>query len=298
MSVDLGNREKWIARHYAERNAASDGRLNEWGNVIFNGKLIDGYFSEALIDYIFTQQIANTLPVSGECLIADFGCGSGHVSNRVASQLTKPERPVVPIGIDKFDENFWRRGKPDFDIETVVEGNLLKLPIKENAFHAGILRYVLPFIHENDQLLALEQIYRVLKPGAVLVVLNSGVFNQTEKDKSWNKLYEECCAFNGLHNMHHPSCESLIDMATINVKFHVKHKEELTDIAFGYLSAQICSRAYNLNKEDRKKLKTLFEEWKQKEVLPFEPAFIRPMPSSLRVPWPRYLIVLQKPLSP
>jgi ubiquinone/menaquinone biosynthesis C-methylase UbiE len=296
--------KKWVDRFYSERNAAPDGRLNYWRYAIFKdeqdksnskGKLINTYYDRGFIDYIFTQQIARALPPEQKCVIADFGCGDGLVAKTVVEQLGRPNDSVLPVGIDNYDIDFWRGEKPTPKIQTVVEGNLLDLHVyfDQDYFHAGIFRFALPFIRKDDQQEALNQIYKVLKPGAVLVVLNDGAFNKTERKKSWNTLFAKCATYGRLANKYYPSCESLKGMAEI-AGFHVKdeYAKDLTDIAFGYLSPQICARVFKPNKDQRKRLKTLFEAWKQKDVLQFEPDFLRP--NSLRLPWPMYTCVFEK----
>lgn len=290
MSAVSEERQKWIARNYLERNIAPDGRLNYMRNVIFNDKLINSYYDPDFINYIFTQHIKSALPENEKCMIADFGCGSGLVAKTVVEQLGRPD--VLPIGFDTYNKDYWRGYKPIPEIQT-FQRDLKDLRFTSNTFHAGILRFALPFIRENDQPEVLKQIYEVLKPGAVLVVLNDGAFNETERDKSWNTLLAECVTFEGLTSMHYPSFDSL-KVIVEKVRFQIKDKKDLTDIAFGYLSPQICARAFKPNKDQRKRLKTLFEKWKQKDVLPFEPEFLRPKPRSLRVLWPMYTCVLEK----
>ncbi len=282
--------KNWLRRRDLEQTFAPNGALNRWRQVIFNGALIDSYSHKGFIDSIFTQPIAQALQPYGRCVIGDFGSGTGHVAKTVVEQLERLKNDdVLPFGIDRYNEDFWKE-KPSPVIQT-AQGSLTELPFKPNVFHAGILRFSLPFVCKNSQPEALKQIYRALKPDAVLVVLNDGVLNETETDKSWNDLFAECSTFEGLSKMHYPSYDRLKVMAE-EVGFKVSPATDLTDIAFGYLSPEICAHAFQSDKEQRKRLKFLFEKWRQKKVLPFEPETLRP--NSLRVLWPMYTCVLQK----
>lgn len=277
---------QWLVRAYSELLDAPNGGLNFFRNAIFFGERINTYVDAGFMDYILTQPIANALPEKGKCVIADFGCGSGHVGYHVASQLTRPKRPVFPIGFDNYDKNFWLTN-PTPKILT-YQRDLKSLRFMPNMFHAGILRFALPFVHKKFQPDALKQIHAVLKPGAILVVLQDGVFNKTKPENSWNTLFAACGTFERLHGLHYPSCDSLQAMAK-KAGFRVKAATDLTDIAFGYLSPESCAKAFKLTPKEHQRLNTLFQKWRQKNVLPFEPD-----PNSLRVLWPMYTCVLQK----
>ncbi len=295
MSDDLREKEKWVTRAYSERRFAPDGGLNFWRNVIFRDELIYSYCDPGFVDYIFTKPIAAVLS-NRKCMIADFGSGDGHVAQTVVSQLGRQgDRAVLSVGIDidRVDLLAMKQEGPDVQ---PVQGNLLHLPFAPNSFDAGILRFALPFISEENQPRMFEQIYSVLKDGAVLVVLNDGVL-ETETAAHYNTLFAECAASTGrwtvdqlLTDRHFPSCESLKFMAE-EAGFEVKAESvsDLTDIAFGYISPEIYATAVPLKEDQYRRLENVFKEWKEKDVLPFEPK-----PDSLRVPLPMYTCVLQK----
>ena len=301
MSSDFKKTEEWITRANKERCAAPNGGLC-WGKVIWNGKLINLYTNKDFINYIFTQPIAPTLPENKTCMIADFGAGNGYVAQTVVSQLEQP--CVIPIGIDRYHPDLKVMKQEKCLVQPIVkpvQGDLRKRPLKENflpfkknTFHAGIFRFALSFIGKNFQPQVFKQISRVMKPSAVLVVLNYGVFEENEKNvDAHDILYAKGSAASGRwtfenlkKNMHDPSCEHLIDMAE-EAGFEVKAKTDLTDIALGYTSPEIYKKLYRLNSDQHEKLKAVFEKCKEKGVLPFEP-------DSLRVLRPMYSCVLKK----
>ncbi len=213
---------------------------------------------------------------------------SGHVIQTVVSQLGQPEdRRVLPIGIE-VDGAALRKMKEKASGVQPVRGDLLDVPFDPKAFHAGILRFVLPFIGKDDQLLALKQIHNVLKDGAVLVILNDGVLKESKMAEDYKTLFAECAAHEGFSNMHYLSGESLIVLAD-KAGFDVEAAVDLTDIVFGYLSPESFARAAQLTPEKRRSLEAVFKACKQENVLPFEPD-----PDSLRVLHPMYTCVLKK----
>lgn len=291
------DQQKWVRRIYAERPFAHDSRLNRWGHAIYNNKLIQYGPHGPFLHTIFTSQIAPVLP-PGKCLIGDFGSGNGSVSDTVACQLQRPEdSPARPVGVDIFNETLWSREKFELLIP-IIQGDLRQIPVKDNTFHAGLMRFALPFVPKADQAGVLQEIHRVLKPGAVLVVLNHGGFNETAEDLAWNSLFAETARFEKLTHMHYPSCERLVQMATKDARFNVQHTQDLTDIALSYFSPQVAGQGIDgklpqpTKRRMRQELKALFEACKQEGVLPFEPRSLRP--KSLRVPWRMYTCVLKK----
>ncbi len=299
MRDDLEERQKWVTRLRIERTVKpsdylyfKDG-MNHWRYAAFNGKIINTYFDKDFTDYIFTRQIEGALPPNEHCVIADFGSGSGHVGFYVASQLTRWKRSVLPYGFDNFQKSFWTGKKPTPKIVT-YERDLSKLSFGSNAFDAGICRFALPFIGKEDQQQALKNIYEALKPGAVVVILNDGAFDDTGKDKSWNIIFAGDDQKKRKYKLYYPSCKELTRMAE-TVGFKVIHKEDLTDIAFGYISPQILAEVYSLkltNRNDRKKTVKLREKfWKWKKI---HPSWFEPKRGSLRALWPMYKLVLRK----
>jgi ubiquinone/menaquinone biosynthesis C-methylase UbiE len=280
MSDVSGEGKNWVARAYSGPTAGQDDGLG-WGKAIFRGKVIDVYNDPDLIHAVFTQQLASALP-KDKCIIADFASGNGYVARTVVSQLERPDdRRVVPIGIDSYDKKYWPK-IPAPRIRT-VQGNLLDLPFKPNSFHAGILRFALPFIPKDDQPEMFKQIHDVLKPGAILVVLNYGVLNDGISSDAYNRLFAAGTACEQAVT-HNPSCESMTAMAN-KAGFRVNPATDLTGAVVGYISPKIYVGLYKLNPDQQESLKTAFEA--EKDVLPLEP-------KSLRVRRPMYACVLKK----
>jgi ubiquinone/menaquinone biosynthesis C-methylase UbiE len=269
--------------------------MNVWRSVIYKGALIDSYNDKGFMRDLITRPIARELPQNLTGTIADFGSGNGFVGKTVAAQLSQAyRRRALPIGIDSFDKDFWA-AKPAVMIPT-VQGDLKNIPFKKNTFDAGILRFALPFVPPKSQPRALEQIYGVLKDGAVLVVLNDGVLNENKTAEAYNALFTSAAALaEGLPirrvkaARYFPSCERLESLAE-KAGFTVKASTDLTESALGYTSPEIYARTFNSTAAQKKELKAAFEKWKRQGALPFDPS----RPDSLRVPWPMYACVLRK----
>jgi SAM-dependent methyltransferase len=289
-------RKRWVTRRDAERRVALDGRLNHCRYVIFDNKLINGYRNHEFIRFAFTLPIASVLPAS-KSLMGDFGSARGYVGRTVADQLNQQAgRRVVPIGFDNFREDFWQ-GPREKPLIKTFHRDLRRLNFRAEGFHAGILRFALPFVPKDDQPEALRQIYHVLKPGAVLVVLNDGVFKEAETGRAWTPLITEVASVEGMSGMHYLSCEKLMQLAK-EAGFEVTQAEDLTERAMGYLSPRLFAETLEPEAQAAAlaRLEPVFRTWKEKDRSSFEPAFLDP--DSLRVPWRMYRCVLRKPVSP
>ncbi|MGE4352189.1 MAG: class I SAM-dependent methyltransferase [Bdellovibrionales bacterium] len=289
--------KKWLRRCEAELLAQPYGGMEAaLGRAVFRGKLINSYLDDSFLYSTISSHIAPALPY-GECLLGDFGSGTGIRGFKVADQLQRPDHCIVrPIGVDIFNKELWTESKPKFFIP-VVQGDLKDLPIKSNTFHAGLFRHALAFVPKDDQPKVFEEIYQVLKPGAVLVVLNFGAFNKTEAGVAWNALFAKTAECEGLYNMHYPTCDDVMAMAK-KAGFLVKHAFDLTDEAFSLFSPQVAALVIDkeldwpTKRKMRRELKALFQERKQDGVMAFEPSALRP--KSLRTALMMYSCVLEK----
>lgn len=293
---------KWLERSRAELLYARHWQvLGVCGNAIFDNKLITYGPHDAFNRYVFTSRLGPLLP-QGKCLIGDFGSGNGFLSNKICGQLRQAREGCVAssVGIDIIHETVWRNEERKFYIP-IIQGDLKNIPVRDKTFHAGLSRFVLGFIPKEDQGRVLREFYRTLKPGAPFVIFNYGGFTESAADLAWNRLFAETAKYEGLHNMHYPSCERLARMATEEAHFNVLHQEDLTDLAFAYFTPQtaaqgLCRKLSQAQKrQKRQELKDLFQGYKNDGVLAFEPPELRPQ--SLRTPLRMFVLVLQKPLA-
>lgn len=287
------DQKSWVARVEAEKRLAPDGL--KWGEAIFRGRLTNIYFSPGLIKTFFTWPISHALPKYGRCQIADFACDTGFVARTVARQLGQSHRRRVDlVGIDIYGRGLQVMKQRSRRART-VQGDLKelgKLPIEPKSFHAGIFRFALPFIPKDAQPKVFEGIYNLMKEGSVLVVMSYGALG-IEEAEAYNKLFNAGTASWGRRtleevnaNMHMPSFARVKEMAE-RAGFSVRPIVDLTHKAFGYLSPEIYGGLYELNDNQLRKLTKVFEEEKQRGILPFEP-------NTLRVLRPMYTCLLTK----
>lgn len=291
LNINMAGVLKWIAQRSSSLTGVSENDLG-WGEAVYCGEPIDIYYNINLIRDYFTKPIEGALPKNEKCKIADFGSGDGHVIQTVFSQLARPEGFVCPFGIDFNKENLVIMEQTAPNVKPCL-CNLLKLDshFEQDFFHAGIFRFVLPFIRKDDQQKALDQIYKVLKPGAILVVFNYGGFSEGLVSDAYSRLFAAGSACEQIIT-HNPSCECVMDMAAkAGFKVDKRKAFDLTDVVVGYISPKIYSDVFKrnhgveLSSDQQRILKVAFEA--EKNVLPIEP-------SSLRVRRPMYTCILEK----
>ncbi|MEV5971345.1 class I SAM-dependent methyltransferase [Streptomyces sp. NPDC051921] len=109
-------------------------------------------------------------------VIADLGCGPGHV----AGWLAERGRTVVGVDLSPAMVALGRKGYPELEFR---EGDLLGLPARDAEFDAAVALYSLIHLAPAELAPALGEIRRVLRPGALLLVsfhIGAEVKNLTE----------------------------------------------------------------------------------------------------------------------
>ncbi|MCM8788149.1 MAG: methyltransferase domain-containing protein [Candidatus Omnitrophica bacterium] len=95
--------------------------------------------------------------------VLDAGCGLGLITN----ELIKRKSDVYGIDISKKSVEYL---KNKFNSEKFMFSSVAKLPFKNDFFDLVIFTEVLEHIEKKDQLTALRELYRVLKPKGFLVL--------------------------------------------------------------------------------------------------------------------------------
>ena len=132
------------------------------------------------------DKLLNLVPWSGKELVLDVGCGRGLMLIGAAKRLSSGKA----IGIDLWQQqdqsdNNSAATQANIDIEGVTDltevktADMRELPFAENYFDVVTSNWTIHNLEaEVDQLKALDEIIRVLKPGGVVILAD--IVNQSE----------------------------------------------------------------------------------------------------------------------
>ncbi len=128
-------------------------------------------------DYAFWDKVLKKENISINSKVLDVGCGTGQVSIEVAKYIKSGH--VTGLDIFKgMSGNSPARPIRNAEIEGVANrtefkhGNLLDIPFPDNTFDLITAGSVLHEVHEEkDKIKALNEIYRVLKPGGKFITV-------------------------------------------------------------------------------------------------------------------------------
>lgn len=114
-----------------------------------------------------TDQTLALMDIQPADHILDLGCGTGWASRRMARVATKGEI----VGLDVADEMLRRAEQTSSDFKNIryVWGSAEKIPATDNAFSKVLS--VESFYYYADQGKALDELCRVMAPGAKLFIL-------------------------------------------------------------------------------------------------------------------------------
>jgi ubiquinone/menaquinone biosynthesis C-methylase UbiE len=100
---------------------------------------------------------------SGGGVVADLGCGPGHV----AAYLASAGLPMVGIDISPGMIEVGKQRYPDV---TFREGSLLRLPATDGEFLSAIVFYSTIHLRPDDRPRAYREMFRVIRPGGWLLL--------------------------------------------------------------------------------------------------------------------------------
>lgn len=266
MSGNFGeNYEKRVVTRYSDLGKQDPENMDTWGNAIYEGKWLNIYNNSELINHLFTQKISEVEFTEGEdFVIADFGGAEGFVVNEVVEKLKAGGRKVAGMNIDSYQASLDLTKSKYPDIRGAEE-DLLDLHVEGSSVDAGILRFTMPYIRKEKQIELLESIYRTLKPGGRLVILQDGAYSQKEGEKH-NQIFAEASAAQGsksleevLSNRHFPSGEAIEKMAR-EAGFDIIESRELEEVQ-SWLSVQAYVSRFEVSPEQKGNLEKVFQKW-------------------------------------
>jgi SAM-dependent methyltransferase len=112
----------------------------------------------------------NKVNFSGIHKVLDAGCGSGFVTRSLLDLFPDLDITGIDYGIDRV-EDARKIAKEEGKNAKFLEASLYKLPFKDGEFDMVISRFV--FHHLDDHQKAMDELYRVVKPGGQVVIIDS-----------------------------------------------------------------------------------------------------------------------------
>lgn len=103
--------------------------------------------------------------------VVEFGCGPGYLTEKILNEFKNIK--VTGVELDPYLVEVAKKNlyKENLDRVKVVRGNITKCDIESNKFDIAIIRLVLE--HLIDPVIALKEVYRVLKPGGKVIVIDN-----------------------------------------------------------------------------------------------------------------------------
>jgi len=127
--------------------------------------------------------------------LADLGCGNG----RLLSFIQK-HRKIQYIGIDN-SQNLLKEAKRQFPKAKFIEGNLLKLPLKNQSY--DVATSIASFHHIPSEKLrnkALKEMHRIIKKNGILILTNWNLFQPKYKKYIWQARLRYIYSFGKYHS--------------------------------------------------------------------------------------------------
>lgn len=152
----------------------------QWTVLHQNKRYRPKYPSEVVVQFVFRNFERN-----GKTRLLDLGCGAGRHVSFMANEN------IEPYGVDfseegiEYTKNILKKsGKQEY-LDNIQIGSLTELPFKDSFFDGIICYGVLYYLNSQEIKEAIQEIYRVLKPGGrVLLVVRS------IEDYRYNRQYE------------------------------------------------------------------------------------------------------------
>ncbi|WP_106495879.1 MerR family transcriptional regulator [Lentibacillus sp. Marseille-P4043] len=113
----------------------------------------------------------------------DIGIGTGNLGSRFLKE------DVHVIGVDQSEEMLKRCGEKHPDIE-LRKGHFLALPLLDNQVEGAISSYALHHIRDEEKLLALAEMNRVVKANGQVCIVDLMFLNDQHRERVLNAFHE------------------------------------------------------------------------------------------------------------
>ena len=144
-------------------NASFFGRVGSDWQMIRRELFGSGFTEEALL---------GLLP--GNWSVADLGCGSGDASERLAPVVDR----VIAVDREPAMLEAARKRLQGYDNITFLEASLGALPLDSSSLDAAVMILVLHHQQQPSQII--QEVFRVLKPGGRLVIVDTISHDRTD----------------------------------------------------------------------------------------------------------------------
>lgn len=140
-------------------------RIRQMFGLIARRYDLNNHLHSLWMDQLWRRAAVKSAGVTGDSHVLDVACGTGDLTGMLARQ-----RPKRLVGLDFCNEmlDVGRRKFASRKIEW-IQGDALNLPLADATFDIATVAFGLR--NMPDQLAALRQMHRILRPGGRLVVL-------------------------------------------------------------------------------------------------------------------------------
>ncbi|MEI6296054.1 MAG: class I SAM-dependent methyltransferase [bacterium] len=260
---------------------------DHWGFCEHKGRLILFYTDPKLIKETFTNRIIQNLKARGitteqQIKIADFGGGDGVLLNTITKQLAEEGyNKIEGVNIDFTPKHLETMQDKFISKEDVnrnrkiygILGDLTNIPLETSSVDVGYSRSAIQYISKENQPIAIQEMLRVLKPDAELIVTWPWATN-TEKqscfvdefDANIDSIITNIPLTIVKGNRHLISLE---EMGKITESLGVNHKISYIENLTMFLSSEIYADRFNIKDKDKiAKLRNLFsnQDLKKKDT--------------------------------
>ena len=123
----------------------------------------EDFFVPAIFDQ-WPQTIIEAASVGEDSKVLEVGCGTGVLAREVIKRVG-PDGSVTGLDLSESMLGVARGICPDVDFR---QGNAMELPFEDGSFDIAIASFMLMFV--PDPILAVSELWRVLKPGGGMVI--------------------------------------------------------------------------------------------------------------------------------